>query len=84
MSINGISLAVILKNVKLLLILYFINSNKLSKFLLIILSILTIFVVIYKINNVSSKYSKDTKEIVGIVTSIKKEDDKYIISNHCY
>ena len=52
------------------------NSNI---FLLLLFS-LTFFIVIYKINNIESKYSIDTKEIVGVVTNIKKEEENTILT----
>ena len=51
-----------------------------SNIFLITLFILTMFTIIYKINNVSSKYNSKTKEVIGIVTNIKKNKEKIVIT----
>lgn len=45
--------------------------------MLILVSLIKIF---YSINNISSKYNIDTKSITGIVTDIKKDDKKTVIT----
>ena len=43
---------------------------------MILLIITSSFFVIYKVNNVKSKYSKNIKYVTGIVTDIKKDEDR--------
>ncbi len=41
---------------------------------------MAICIVVYKINNIKSKYSIDTKEIEGIITNIKNDEEKTILT----
>jgi len=44
------------------------------------LFIITTLILLYKINNIESKYSIDNKEIIGIITNIKKDDERIILT----
>ena len=52
------------------------NSNT----FFIILFSLTIFVVIYKTNNVRSKYNENNTTIIGVVTNIKRDEEKITLT----
>ena len=51
-----------------------------SNVFLILLIIISILKVIYGVNNAESKYDRKTKNISGIVTNIKQDENKYIIT----
>ena len=45
-----------------------------------LLILVTVIKINYSINNIHSKYTKDITNIIGIVTYIKKEDNKIILT----
>ena len=51
-----------------------------SNIFLILLILFCIIKVAYKTNHIKSKYDNNTKSIIGIVTNIKQEEDKSIIT----
>lgn len=51
-----------------------------SNVLLIFLILITIIKIVYSVNNVKSKYDINTNDIMGIITDIKKDDNKIVIT----
>ena len=51
-----------------------------SNLLLLILILIVVLKIIYSLNNVESKHDINTKNIIGIVTSIKVDEDKTVLN----